>query len=178
MFNLLPLEEQHAVIREYRLRLAVTGLLFLAFLCVVASVALIPSLFLSRNKEEAVLKSNSVLKDEIALMDKDDLSGALKLAGKKALALKVEAPVFYSYELIGNITGDKISGVKIFGVSIKRSSDGSRDVILTGEAKDRETLLSFARVLEREEFFASVKVPPSNYAPVADIGFSIFAKTK
>ena len=177
MFNLLPQEEQLSVDHEYRLRLAATGLLFLAALSTVAAIALIPSLFLSYQKEAVILKRETALKEEIALGAKDNLTSVLRLTGKKVAALSAETADLYSYRLIGNITHSKSAGIKITGVSIKRAEDGGRDVAIMGEAKNREALLSFARILEQEKIFTDVSVPVSSFASAADINFSILAKT-
>ncbi|MBI2476364.1 MAG: hypothetical protein HYV67_03925 [Candidatus Taylorbacteria bacterium] len=178
MFNLLPQEEQQAINREYRLRLAATSLLFLAALSAVASVALLPSLFLSFQKEAVILKRADVLKAEIATGGRDNSASLLKLTGQKAAVFKEERPVFYFYELIRDITRQKTAGIKIMGVSIKRAEGGSPAVAVLGVAKDREALLSFERTLKREKTFAEVSVPVSNFVSAADINFSIMAKTK
>ena len=179
MFNLLPQEEKSAIDREYRLRFTAVGLFFLASLCIVASISLIPSLFLSYQKDQAVVKRYKDLEREISLTTKDDLSNTLKLMSKKAAALVLATSTPYSYELVGDITTNKTAGIRIMGINIKRLQNGSRDVAIVGKAKDRETLLSFARMLEqKQQIFASVTVPVSNFASPVDINFSIIAKTK
>ena len=178
MFNLLPHTEQQTIAREYRLRLTGTGLLFSASLVIVALVALIPSFILSYQKDEAALKADTALKAEVALESKDALSNVLMLSEKKATALSAETTTPYTYALIEEIMKNKISGIKIAGVSINRVDDGSHTATITGQAKDRETLLSFAGVLKHVKDFADVTVPVSDFAPVANIDFSILAKTK
>ncbi|KKT45248.1 MAG: hypothetical protein UW34_C0001G0007 [Parcubacteria group bacterium GW2011_GWA2_44_15] len=177
MFNLLPQEEQLEITKEYRLRLSAVALLFLALLGVIAIIALTPSLFLLYQKEKIAINSDTALKKEIALGNKNDFSDILKLAGKKTVALATDIQTSYFYELIENITVNKTSDIKITGVSIKRADGESRDIVITGKAKNREALLSFARVLERDKVFANVTVPVSNFAPAYDIDFSILAKT-
>ena len=63
-------------------------------------------------------------------------------------------------------------------MSVSRADDGSRNITVTGVAKDRETLLSFAGIVEGIKDFTDVTVPVSDFAPVTNIDFSVLAKTK
>lgn len=177
MFNLLPQEEQRLLDREYRLRLAATGLFFFAALSVIASIFMLPSLTLLSGKESLALKSRDSLKKEVALMSSDD-RGVLAIAAKKVAALSAKTPTLSFHELITDITGARMAGVKITGLSIKRGDKDSFDAVISGIAADRDTLLSFARNLQNNKIFSTVTVPVSNFAPASDINFSISAKTK
>jgi hypothetical protein len=198
MFNLLPKDEQHLIEKEYRLRLAIFSLLFLGVFCVSASVALVPSIFLSTQKEAIVFKSYEKLKAEVAVDTKDNPGDILNLSIKKAKALSEKNPDIYSYELIGKIVNYKIPGIRLVGVSVRKGKEvvqktlnsaktktpakpvepAGRDISITGKAKDRDTLLKFSRILESEKSLTKVNVPVSNFAPASDINFTITAKAK
>ena len=64
MFNLLPQNEQRALALEYRLRLLIVALFALLFIGALAGGALIPSLFLSSQREDIALKNEEALKGE------------------------------------------------------------------------------------------------------------------
>ena len=178
MFNLLPKEEQKAVDREYIVRLFATSLLFLASIGLAAVISIIPSLFLSYQKERILEKNNTTLAEEVGSGGMVSLPDILKQAEQQALALSTGTSTPYFYELIGDITRNTVGGSKIHAISISRADDATFDIVITGVASDRDTLLSFARRLEREKIFASVTVPVSNFAAATDIRFSIIVKTK
>lgn len=173
MFNLLPQKEQQEVAREYRLRLASASLLFFAAFGSIALVALIPSLSLSYQKESDSHQIVRELKLEVENVAKDDPTTILKLMNKKVSALSLEQTNLYSYQLVRKIVEGKVPGIKIFGISINNLSDGRIDINVLGESRDRDTLSRFADKLKEDRDFSSVIVPISNFAPVADINFSI-----
>lgn len=178
MFNLLPQKEKNEVAKEYRLRFAVISLILFGCLGGLALIALIPSYFLSYQKESAVRKLDEVLKREIALGSKDELSGVVKLAEKEAKAVKALQPATYVYELIDDVVRNKSSKIKVTGLRIVRNEDETRDLAVTGKAENRDALLSFVRTLEREKSFSLVTVPVSNFADAENINFSILVKAK
>lgn len=178
MFNLLPKEQQLNVSREYRLRLAGIALSFLVALSFVASVTLTPSLLLSYQIEGSDIKSADGLKNEVLAVTSDDPSGKLQLAKKKVALLSAENPSVYFYEMVNMIINDLTPGIKVSGVDIKVSDSSAHSITIIGLASNREALLLFARVLEKEKHFVSVVVPVSNFAPSANINFSIQVRTK
>lgn len=178
MFNLLPKTEQRTLTLEYRLRLLIVALFALLFVGVLAGGALIPSLFLSSQRETVALKNEEALKGEIVLQGKYDLTNILKLTKLKANAFESESGSPYFYELFGQIIKDKTSAIKIRGLSAKVSSPSDKTIAITGVARDRDSLLSFTKTLEREHDFGNVLVPVSNFAESSDIDFSIIVKLK
>ncbi len=178
MFNLLPQEDQRTVLLEYRFRLAIIGMFFSAVLWMIASVALAPSLFLSHQVEMADRAVVGTLEKEISLIASDELSQSLSSSNKKITALSVDAPAAYFHELVSTIISDKIKGIKILGIDIRKADTGSKDVTIAGEANKRDALLSFIKILENEKGFTGVTVPVSDFAPVTNINFSVILKTK
>ncbi len=173
MFNLLPQQDQEGLLKEYRLRFAAIALCFLAVLIVLSIAALAPSLFLSYQKEAVTIENDEILKKEIALRSKDDLSGVLKISEAKALALEGSASSTPVYTLIDGLIHDKAATITITGIDAKRGAGGRYEITVKGKAQDRDALLSFAQILEREKFFPDVSVPVSNFADAANINFSM-----
>ena len=178
MFNLLPQNEQRALALEYRLRLLIVALFALLFIGALAGGALIPSLFLSSQREDIALKNEEALKGEITLQSKYDLTNILKLAKLKANALVSDSGSPYLYEMFGQIIKDKTSAIKINGLSARVSSPSDKTIAVMGIARDRDSLVSFTKTLELEHDFDSVLVPVSNFAESMDIVFSIIVKLK
>lgn len=178
MFNLLPQQDQRDLVSEYRLRFAVITLLLFCALGIIALAALAPS-FVASYQKEILTKSNiEILKSDVIERSKDKLADTLAFTAKEIKVLEQAEPDVYYYEIIANVIQSKTDAIKIIGVHAARGEGGSRNIVVSGQAIDRDSLLEFKRILEGEKMFGSVLVPPSNFAPAADINFSIFIKTK
>lgn len=178
MFNLLPQSDQRNLVFDYRLRFAVVGLLLLSALEVIALLALTPSFLLSYHNGVLAQKNINLLKAEIVQRSKDHLSDTLTFTAKEISALGVTNSTAYSYELVADIIHSKTEAIKITSVHITTVEDGKRGITLTGQAPDRDSLVSFVKVLKQEGAFHEVTVPVSNFAAASDINFSILIKTK
>ena len=109
---------------------------------------------------------------------KDRLADTLSFTAKEIKVLSTVGSAAYSYELISEVIQNKTEEVKLTGIRVSRGESDASDIVVTGEARDRDTLLSFVRILEKEKSFSSVTVPVSNFAAAADINFSILIKAK
>ena len=178
MFNLLPQQDQHDLVSDYRLRFAATALLFFCLLGIIALAALAPSYLVSHQKEIYAKNNVAVLKLDSVERSKDRLADTLAFTAKEIKVLETDNPSVYSYELIAEIIQNKTEAIKITGIRVARDGGTGRDITVTGVARDRDTLLSFVRILEHEKVFEKVTVPVSNFAAAVDINFSIFIKVK
>lgn len=176
MFNLLPQTEKQIITREYRLRFVATCLFFFSIICGVAIISLIPSLFSSGQIENDIQKKYDLLNNEVANISRDNPSDVLTAATKKSEALSLFSDHKTAYELIDRVVKSRTAGIKLVGVNIRAGNTGVRDVSILGQAVDRESLLSYAKVLRESKLFSEVTVPVSNFAPAVDIKFSIQAK--
>jgi hypothetical protein len=178
MFNLLPQNEKSNLEHEYRLRFAVVGLFLFCSLGTVAFIALIPSFFLSHQKESVIAESYALLNKDEALGSKSKLEEVLAVTEKEVKALKTAIPVSYAYELIADVIHAKPADIKVSGIRITKNKTGSRSLALIGQANDRESLLAFARSLEQEKDFVKVTVPVSNFVEAENINYSIVVDSK
>lgn len=176
MFNLLPQSERQIITREYRLRLAATCLLFFSLLCLVAIISLVPSLFLSSQIEKVVKDKFDLLNGELVTISKDNPQDVLAASAKKSDALLMSEDNKKTYEIFDEVIGNRTSGIKLVGINVRTSKTGVREITILGQAEDRESLLSYAKKLDETKSFSNVTVPVSNFAPAADIKFSILAK--
>ncbi|MDO8482353.1 MAG: hypothetical protein Q7S86_00860 [bacterium] len=178
MLNLLPQQDQRNLASDYRLRFAAVALLLFCSLGIIALAALVPSFALSYQKEVLVKKNIDELRKDSAERSKDQLADTLAFTAKEIRVLGAVGSNGYTYEIIDEIIQSKTRSINLTGIQVSRDGDGGRDIVLKGKAGDRDALLFFVRSLEKEKIFESVKVPPSNFAPAANISFSIFIKTK
>ena len=172
MFNLLPLSEQVSIKKQYRLRRAIVFLGFLVASLAVAIIFLIPSYLLSIAKEREVASQLESTKKAASPQNKEDLSLALKEINQKIQALKTgkNIPVAEFFEAI---LSHKSSSIKIIRLILSHAASPDGEVSITGIAKDRETLVLFAKELRLDSHFKDAILPPSNLAKDKDIEFSI-----
>jgi len=69
MANLLPQKERGRLELEYRLRLLIVSLLFLMVTFTVGVIFLLPSYFISKSKEESIMRQSDLLKKTITLRE-------------------------------------------------------------------------------------------------------------
>lgn len=178
MFNLLPQQDQRNLASDYRLRFVVVALLFFCLLGVIAIAVLVPSFLMSHQKEVFTKNSVAVLKAEAAERSKEHFADTWAFMAKEVNVLGQVGSTTYAHELVAKVIQNKTDAIKITGIHVTRNENGGGDMSVAGEARDRDSLLSFVRILEKEKMFESVMVPPSNFAPAADLNFSILIKSK
>lgn len=169
-FSFLPTELRVFVSRIYRRRLVMMyAVMFFAISCI-SVVSLVPSyVSVSARLSDADTKKTSLVNSA----DNDKI-----IATEKELAILKEriatlSPIgergaisFVLMKLFARIP----DGVTISSVAIKRAN-GS--VIVSGNATNRETLVSFSKSLEGEVFFKKVDLPVSNLAKGKDVPFTL-----
>jgi len=173
MANLLPKSEQDNLAHEYRLRFAAVALLLFGSLGTVALAALIPSLFLSHQKEVVIAKTFDTLSQDNTLDSKNKLEDVLVAAGKEIKALKFSSPAVSVYSLINDVIRAKSGNIKVSGIRVTKNQNGSHSIALIGQAKDRDSLVAFSKALEQEKDFTKVTVPVSNFVDSSNINYSI-----
>lgn len=173
MFNLLPKQEKEAIRREYRLRLAVVILWFSFATFVIASLLLLPSFFLSAQKEKAAQARFETLAKSVARQETAGLGEVLLAAQSQLELLSREPPRSFLYELLIKIVSSKSAKISLESMTIRDAAPGKRIIHLTGVARDRGALLAFSRALESNTLFEQVELPISNLAKESEIPFSI-----
>ena len=173
MRNLLPIESKKVIRREYMLRITGIGLIFVFFVFLFSSVFLLPSFFLSIAKEESVRDSAEIVRKSVELREQNSADILLEEAKQKLELLSVSKESILVQDVIKKISGGKTVGLSIRGISYMDISGGRHRVVLTGIAKERDSLLSFSKYLEQEELFTDVRLPVSNLIKDKDIEFSI-----
>lgn len=178
MFNLLPKQEKKLIEREYRLRLVTISLLLFGAIGTTASIILVPSFVVSSQKEKLAMDENASLKQEIASRSQDNLPEILKVAGNQVKALDVKDRSSYVFELISDVVLSKTGKIKLFGIDVSKNEESGKIIKISGRAIDRDSLLSFSRVLEKVSGFSKVDVPVSNFAEATNIDFFISVNSK
>lgn len=153
----------------YKSRRLVIILFFVIALMIISNILLLPTYFLSNSRETLAEQKEKQLADDKNIPSEEVVSQIQDL-DKKISALNEEKGL-HVYDLVTNITEDLSNSIILVGI---RLDSGEQDTIdLSGVATDRESLLSFRRILEQKDFIESVNLPISNFASETDISFNI-----
>lgn len=177
MINLLPQKEKTLIIKEYHLRRLALYLAMALALVVVAGVLLLPSYVLSLYKKNAA--ESSYIRPPVTNPEesKELLSRVNK--GKAALlALEPEQPSKMPIELVTMITSLKTDENRINSIKYTFKPPQSFEVMVTGVAKNRQSLISFKNALEAVPGLDEVELPVSNFAKDSNIKFSLTIRNK
>ncbi len=174
MINLIPNEEKKKKVKDFYFRLTIIFFEVLAFSIMVASVALLPSYFMSSVKKNLIntmLESQKneptpLFDQEIALLV-GDIEKKLKLIEDTA-----ENKYSVSEQVINQILLSKMSDIKITEITYDVNVDG-KIISIKGTAPNRDRLLAFRRALEDNVSFKKVNLPISNFIKGSNIRFSL-----
>ncbi len=173
MFNLLPKREKEMIRKEYKTRLFAVILCFSFATFLIGGVSLIPSYTLSSQKEKSAEARFETLSRNVQKGEEAHLERELLDAKEKVSLLRRESPRLYFYEFLIKISTLKSEGVILGGVSVLATKEKKKEVRISGEATNRNTLVAFSRALEGTGLFEGVEIPVSSFAKEADIPFSI-----
>lgn|SRR3989338_2477443 len=179
MLNLLPKEEKYFVRAEYRRRLAVVSLVALGIATLLGSIFLLPAFFHIRGIGQNAKENAEKLKNDSMFKEREVFVEELSRANDTLKAFSAKVSGLDSHELIRRVVSRRLSGIYLSLIDIRMSADGeSGELKISGTAKDRATLRSFAEALRRETIFSSVDVPVGNFAKERNLVFSISVKGK
>lgn len=174
MFNLLPENEKRNILQEYNFRRAIVLTAFLFVLGVIACVSLFPSFLLSSAKiieEETQLTS---IKRSNTFQEADRLNASLTETNLKIQSLKPLTNEQYIVDVIGTVIKKKNGAIRINGFLFKRGNGKDLgSLTVSGLTRDRESLSTFVRELEKDPLFTKVVLPISNFTKDRNAEFSI-----
>jgi Tfp pilus assembly protein PilN len=170
--NLLPLERQRTLSRDYFLRLAVVMVLIMSTLALVAIVLLIPTyVFLtsSASTKEAHLAS---IDSTLSSSDEVSFSARLTTLGRNVATLSALAPSPSS--IIRKALAVSHPDIALTGF-VYAPAEGARPGTLdiSGSAATRNALRNYQLALQSVSFARSAELPVSAYAEDSNIAFTI-----
>ena len=175
MINLIPNEEKKKKVKDFYFRLAVVFWAVLGCSMIIASVAILPSYFLSSVKKNLVNTKLEAQKREIdPLLGQETLAVVSDLEKKLKIIEDAEQNKYIiSQSVIGKIVLKKMPDIKITGIVYESNYPGSKTISVNGTAGSRERLLLFRRALENDVAFKKVDLPISNFIKGSNIKFSL-----
>jgi len=175
--NLLPLARQHAVRRDYFVRLAVIMLWFVSALTLAAAVLLIPTyVFLvgsASGKEARLATINATLSSA----DESALSARLLALSQNAKTLTTLADVPSVSGIIREMLMIGRPGITISGLQYTPPSGKNLGAMtISGVAATRDALRKYQLALSSSSLVRTADLPVSAYAKDSDIEFTISIK--
>jgi hypothetical protein len=172
MFYFLPPHERKELKREYTSRLLVVMLSFSFVAIILASVFLLPSYVISKEKFDEVSIRNKELTATLESGGKSGFNEALS-AAKKDMKLLAVSNELGMVEFIQKIAKKKNSSITIDNIRFVRKVEGGSEIQITGNAVTRDALISFEKELSSEPLFTTVDFPESLLAKARNVDFSI-----
>jgi hypothetical protein len=170
--NLLPEKDKKKIKREYLTRLLIVILLFSALTISLNLLLLLPSYFLSNGDRGLIEERVSFLKSYLEIRKESGITSVLPLTNEKIKALEIsEIPKINSS--IKSILSEKSRSIRINSFNLRSSNDGSRTLLISGRADNRDGLISFSESLKSTGSFVDIDLPLSNLAKNINVDFSI-----
>jgi hypothetical protein len=176
-YTLLPEKELRTLKREYRIRLTIFVIYFLACSVFVGICALLPSYIYSYSQEKELLVKLASLQEDRekngSVLAINELAEDAKIIKK----LKDHGTNIVYTDIVSQIIGHKPSGLTLSYIDIKSDnvSATTSNVVLQGTAGNREQLIKFRDNLEFDQDISKVELPISDLAKNKNIPYVIKA---
>ena len=174
MLYLLPSEEKNSIQREYQARRLTLCFALGFFLVAFSIVFLLPSYFLSDQKERAAqMQADSAARSAGTAVTRDGKNSLSDLRAKMAVlgAVRLSASV-----PIDSVVVDRGPGVQVKEFSYAEAGPKAFLLQIQGVAASRDALLAFVDALRKDKLFSAVDFPISSFAKDSDISFVIGLK--
>jgi len=173
MFNLLPEKTKEVVRREYQFRTWATFFVLLSTVFFFLILIFLPALFVSNSIRLGLEHNIEDLNKSVVLVDYKTMAFELNESNTQIITAKENLKNRIDLqELIEVIDGVRPSSIKINRFAFK-DAGGQTNLILSGEADDRDALKNFSAKLQGVSKFSSVEVPLSSFTKSSNADFSI-----
>ncbi|HJN62990.1 MAG TPA: hypothetical protein QGH03_02045 [Candidatus Paceibacterota bacterium] len=171
MSNLLPSKEKSNVKKKYLVRLLGVILVFSLITILLALAFSVPSYFLLKSRITLSKERIDFLESYVEKRKEFGVTSLLLSTNEKIDILSLPETSKLS-ESIQSVLEQKTGLVKITEF-VLRITDGKRSIFVGGEARNRDSLISFSKSLEKAGDFINVDLPVSNLAKNRNISFNL-----
>jgi Tfp pilus assembly protein PilN len=172
MFNLLPEKDKENILKEYSTRRTIILFMFVSTLGLIASTAFLPAYIVSRAEVAETENQIKQIKESPLFAESEKMHTALAQANTKISILSKENGVMQISEVIALAVKGNGQAIRVTGFSFQKNK-GKSKLMITGMARDRESLSNFVKELEKEKRFETVNLPVSNFTKDRNAEFSI-----
>lgn len=169
MINLLPVEEQKLIKKEYLRRLiVVVGIFFFVFVCI-STILLLPSYFLFSSQKKSFDNQLDAIHQRLERESAADAESSISDLNEKLKSFSGSGEASQPISrLIKQILSVKPAAVKLAYIYYQQQR-----LSLQGQAQTRKSLLSFTGALESFDEVNKVQSPPSNLLKEENIDFNL-----
>ncbi|PIR69050.1 hypothetical protein COX93_00825 [Candidatus Nomurabacteria bacterium CG_4_10_14_0_2_um_filter_30_12] len=173
MINLITIEEEKRMYRDFYFRVVAVAFFMLGVSLLIASIAILPSYFISSVEKNSIDEKLNIQNNEIIpVPDQVTLDAVKDLKGKLSFIENSEKNKFvFSKNVIGQIISKNVSSIKITEISYQNDIKTGKKISISGVAPSREMLLIFRKALEDDIAFSKVDLPISNFIKGSNITF-------
>jgi len=172
MLNLLSKDQKNKITREYRVRFWVIAFA-LAFIGEIISLVLLVPSFLTVQTRINILGSQAVdLKVKSLASESSNLVDTIKQTNNYLNTFNSSSTPVGVVEAFQNIVAIRGGAVRI-GSFFYRANNGQQQIVISGNADSRQSLLDFVKKLKTQPGVVSADLPVSDFAQAQDIDFSI-----
>lgn len=172
--NLLPLERQRQLSREYFSRLSVVGILLLTLLVAVAAVLLVPTYVFLAKSSSVKGERLATISSTLSSVDETALSTRLNALSNNAATLAALSDTSSASVIIRSLLAIPRPGITLSGFAYTPTIDKKPGTLaITGSSATRDALRSYQLALQSTSFAVSADLPISVYAKDTDIAFTI-----
>lgn len=172
--NLLPLERQHVISRDYFLRLGVTIVIFVTLLILAAVVLLVPTYVLLSESVRAKEAHLGSIESALFSTDEAGLVARLAALSENAATLSALASAPSTSATIRVALAVSRPGISLSGLVYAPATEMRPGTLsISGTAATRDALRSYQLVLSGSSFVTAADLPVSAYAKDSNISFTI-----
>lgn len=172
--NLLPLERQESLAREYRFRFGVVAALLFTALVLAAAVMLMPTYIFLSDTVHAKETRLASIKTTLSSADEIALSARLLALSSDAASLISLSKRASASSVIRSVLTVSRPGVTLSGISYTPPAGKNPSTLaLTGAAATRDSLRRYQLALQDAPSVLSADLPVSAYAKDVNIIFTI-----
>lgn len=174
--NLLPLERQRLLSRDYFLRLGIVNALLLTVITCIAAALLLPTYVLLESSSNAKEIRLANIKSTISSADEKAFTMRLAALSANVVALTALANAPSAGTIIRTILDVSRPGVTILGFDYTAATTKSLGkLLISGTSSTRDALRNYQIALQDVSFVRTANLPISAYAKDTNIAFTITA---
>jgi hypothetical protein len=172
--NLLPIERQKDLRREYFFRMGVVIIVSISLLTLIASVLLIPTYVFLSGDVKAKKEQLENIKSQFSSSDEASLSSRLAALSSDAASLIALSNTKSVGTIIRGILAIPHPGISLLNFSyVTPSGLNSKAVTISGISATRSSLRNYQLSLQSDPSVLSAVLPVSAYAKDTEIAFTI-----
>lgn len=172
MLNLLPKEQKKKIIREYWFRFWIVAFALAFAGEIISLILLVPSYVTVKARTDILNSQSASLKAQSLTIESSNLDELVRKTNIYLDVLNSSSTPVGVISAIKNVVGTGGGAVQISGL-FYTINNGQQQIVVTGNAKSRQSLLDFAKKLKTQPGVISADLPVSDFAKAQDIDFSI-----